>query len=234
MRPSSRRISTVMRCIPLLASTAPRGAMESNTNFNRAGMGASIVPVGGRRDHSTVPHGAAPGGRSCIARRSRGGCGGRGEGRRWPRSTTSCSRSRPSPTSPGSSSRQVAARRGASIAYRPVQLPAHPCRGRHAAGEGPALRRSRSTGCRSIARAGARQRHADQPPRRGYWPTNPMPASAAIVGGAGRPAGDVGALVHGFLRAVWAEERDIAEDETVPRRSGRGAASIPGSPTAAC
>ena len=48
-----------------------------------------------------------------------------------------------------------------------------------------------------------------------HWPTNPMPASAAIVSAERAGGGDVGALVHGFLRAVWAEERDIAEDETV-------------------
>jgi 2-hydroxychromene-2-carboxylate isomerase len=48
-----------------------------------------------------------------------------------------------------------------------------------------------------------------------HWPTNPMPASAAIVTAQGAGGGDVGGLVHGLLRAVWAEERDIAEDETV-------------------
>ena len=48
-----------------------------------------------------------------------------------------------------------------------------------------------------------------------HLPTNPVPASAAIIA-RGRPAAATsGALVHGFLRAVWAEERDIAEDETV-------------------
>ena len=48
-----------------------------------------------------------------------------------------------------------------------------------------------------------------------HWPTNPMPASAAIITAQAAGGGDLGALVHGFLRAVWAEERDIAEDETV-------------------
>ena len=37
-------------------------------------------------------------------------------------------------------------------------------------------------------------------------------AQAAKAKGAG---GDLGGLVHGVLRACWAEERDISQDETV-------------------
>ena len=53
----------------------------------------------------------------------------------------------------------------------------------------------------------------------GRWPTNPAPASYALIGaqvakdkGA---AGDLAALLHGFGRAAWAEDRDIAEDEVI-------------------
>ncbi len=48
-----------------------------------------------------------------------------------------------------------------------------------------------------------------------HWPTNPAPASAAIINAQGAGDGDVGALVRGFLRAVWAEDRDIADDAVV-------------------
>ncbi len=51
------------------------------------------------------------------------------------------------------------------------------------------------------------------------WPTNPAPASYALIGaqaakdkGAG---GDLAVLLHGFGRAAWAEDRDIAEDEVI-------------------
>ena len=52
-----------------------------------------------------------------------------------------------------------------------------------------------------------------------YWPTNPAPASYAVIaaqnviqnGG----TGDLAGLVHGFGRAVWAEDRDIADDDEV-------------------
>lgn len=47
-----------------------------------------------------------------------------------------------------------------------------------------------------------------------HFPTDQRPASRAIL--AARDFdGDIGLLTHSFLRAVWAEERDIADDETV-------------------
>ncbi|WP_426416505.1 2-hydroxychromene-2-carboxylate isomerase [Aestuariirhabdus sp. LZHN29] len=47
-----------------------------------------------------------------------------------------------------------------------------------------------------------------------HWPTDPLPASCAII--AAQNLGmDVGPLCHGSLRAVWAEERDIGDPQTV-------------------
>jgi 2-hydroxychromene-2-carboxylate isomerase len=47
-----------------------------------------------------------------------------------------------------------------------------------------------------------------------FWPTNPAPASYAIIA-AQKVGGDVGGLVHAFTRAVWAEERNVAEDDVI-------------------
>lgn len=47
-----------------------------------------------------------------------------------------------------------------------------------------------------------------------FWPTNAAPASYAIIAAQSTGA-DVAGLIHAFGRAVWAEERNIAEDEVI-------------------
>ena len=48
-----------------------------------------------------------------------------------------------------------------------------------------------------------------------HWPTNAAPSSYAIIAAQNAGGGDLGALVHGILRAVWADEKDIAQDDVV-------------------
>ena len=48
-----------------------------------------------------------------------------------------------------------------------------------------------------------------------HWPTNPAPASYAIIAAQEAGSGDIGALVFGLTRACWAEERDIADDGVI-------------------
>jgi 2-hydroxychromene-2-carboxylate isomerase len=52
-----------------------------------------------------------------------------------------------------------------------------------------------------------------------FFPTNAAPSSYAIIAAQEEArsgeSGDLGALVRAFLKAVWDEERNIAEDEVV-------------------
>ncbi|CAN5611393.1 2-hydroxychromene-2-carboxylate isomerase [soil metagenome] len=48
-----------------------------------------------------------------------------------------------------------------------------------------------------------------------HWPTNPVPASAAIIAAEAEGGGETGRLVHALLRAVWAEDRNIAEEAVI-------------------
>jgi len=48
-----------------------------------------------------------------------------------------------------------------------------------------------------------------------HWPTNPAPSSYAVIAAQNAGGGDMGALVHGLMRACWAEEKDIAQDEVI-------------------
>ena len=47
-----------------------------------------------------------------------------------------------------------------------------------------------------------------------HWPVDAKPASLAVIAVA-EQGGDAGKLAHAFLRAVWAEERDIANADTI-------------------
>lgn len=48
-----------------------------------------------------------------------------------------------------------------------------------------------------------------------HFPTNPAPAGYVIIAAQKAGGGDLAGLVTGLSRAVWAEERDIADDEVV-------------------
>mmetsp|Transcript_18326 Transcript_18326/g.29331 ORF Transcript_18326/g.29331 Transcript_18326/m.29331 type:complete len:200 (+) Transcript_18326:1397-1996(+) len=48
-----------------------------------------------------------------------------------------------------------------------------------------------------------------------HWPTNAAPSSYAIIAAQNAGGGDLGKLVHAVLRAVWSEEKDIAEDAVI-------------------
>ncbi len=60
-----------------------------------------------------------------------------------------------------------------------------------------------------------------------HWPTNAAPSSYAVIAAEKAGGGDVGKLVQLFLRACWAEEKDIAEDEVI-RACLAGAGFDPG------
>jgi 2-hydroxychromene-2-carboxylate isomerase len=108
---------------------------------------------------------------------------------------------------------EIAARHGAAVVYKPVQLfrifaevGTPLVKDRHVSKQ-----RYRLQDAARVARMNGLPINLH--PR--HWPTNPVPASAAIIAAQQAGGGDLGALVHGFMRAVWAEDRDIAEDAVV-------------------
>ena len=48
-----------------------------------------------------------------------------------------------------------------------------------------------------------------------FWPTNPAPSSYAVIAAQSAGGGDVGALVAALTAACWAGEKNIAEDEVI-------------------
>ncbi len=48
-----------------------------------------------------------------------------------------------------------------------------------------------------------------------HWPTNPAPASYALIAAQKAGGGDLGALAFAMTRACWAEEKDVADDAVI-------------------
>ncbi|MBM1633697.1 2-hydroxychromene-2-carboxylate isomerase [Sulfitobacter mediterraneus] len=48
-----------------------------------------------------------------------------------------------------------------------------------------------------------------------HWPTNGAPAAYAFIAAQNAGGGDLGQLAHLITRAVWAEEKDIAQDDVI-------------------
>ncbi len=108
---------------------------------------------------------------------------------------------------------EVASKHGASIAYKPLDI---------------AALFSRTGGVMPKDRHPNRQEYRIQDmPRQAkklgmplnlkpaFWPTNPAPSCYACITAAGAGGGNMGALVHAFTRSVWADEKDISQDDVV-------------------
>ncbi len=113
----------------------------------------------------------------------------------------------------GTRAEEIAARHGATLRYKPMDIIALFAR---TGGTPPAERHPSRQEYRL-------QELARQSTRTGlpltlqpaHFPTNPAPSSYAIIAAQDTGGGDLGALVHSILRACWAEERDIADDAVV-------------------
>lgn len=106
----------------------------------------------------------------------------------------------------------IAARHGAAIAYKPLDAGALFDR---TGGVRPAARHPNRVAYRAqeLPRWAAHLGMALNP-RPAFAPVNTAPSSYAIIA-AQAQGGDVGLLVQAVLRAVWAEDRDIADDATL-------------------
>lgn len=108
---------------------------------------------------------------------------------------------------------EIAQRHGVGISYKPLDMNelfgrtgGLPLKDRHDSRRAYRLQELR----RQAAKAGLPLKL--QP---ACWPTNPAPSSYAIIAAERAGGGDLGALVHGFGRACWAEDRDIADDAVI-------------------
>jgi len=108
---------------------------------------------------------------------------------------------------------EIAADQGATITYKPLDIVTL---FRQTGGQPPAERHpSRQAYRRQDLARQARKTGAILNLSPAHFPTNAAPSSYAVIAAQKAGGGYLGALVHAILRAVWAEERDIAEDAVI-------------------
>ncbi|TJZ92862.1 2-hydroxychromene-2-carboxylate isomerase [Paracoccus gahaiensis] len=108
---------------------------------------------------------------------------------------------------------EIAARHGAQITYRPLDL---------------LQLFDRTGGIRPADRHASRMEYrAQELPRwaaylglplnlkPAHWPVNMAPSSYAIIAAQAAGGGDLAGLVQAILRAVWADQRDISDDAVI-------------------
>ena len=108
---------------------------------------------------------------------------------------------------------KIAAKHGATITYKPMAL----MKVFEATGGTPPAQRHVS---RQVYRMQELSRVAKMNgmpinPQPAHFPTNPAPSSYALIAAQGTGGGDVGAYLRDILKAVWAEEKDVAQDDVV-------------------
>ena len=108
---------------------------------------------------------------------------------------------------------EVAARHGATINYKPFDIVA-------------AFARTGGTAPkdRHISRMEYRAQELPRQAKKvglpfnlkpAHWPTNGAPAAYAFIAAQNAGGGDLGKLAHVITRSVWADEKDIAQDDVV-------------------
>lgn len=113
----------------------------------------------------------------------------------------------------GTALEKIAARHGATINYKPLDIVAL---------------FARTGGIHPNDRHVSRQEYRLQDLRRradkaglplnlkpAYWPANTAPGSYAIIAAQNAGGGDLGALVHSITAACWAEEKNIAQEDVI-------------------
>lgn len=113
----------------------------------------------------------------------------------------------------GSRLEEIAAKHGATITYKPVDM----ARVFAATGGLPLGQRSEARKAYRLQELARAQKKTGLPLtiNPAHFPTNPAPSSYAIIAAQKAGGGDVGALCRYILSACWAEEKNIAEDEVI-------------------
>ncbi len=108
---------------------------------------------------------------------------------------------------------EIAAAHGASLTYKPLDVIA--LFGR-TGGQPPGQRHiNRQTYRLQELERASKKTGLPYNKKPAHFPANQAPASYAFIAAQNAGGGDLGALSFGFLRACWAEEKDLADSEVI-------------------
>ncbi|UWQ92706.1 2-hydroxychromene-2-carboxylate isomerase [Rhodobacteraceae bacterium M382] len=108
---------------------------------------------------------------------------------------------------------EMAARHGARVTYKPLDIMGLFSR---TGGTAPKDRHPNRQSYRTedlIRQAARAEMPLNAKPM--FWPTNAAPSSYALIAAQSTGGGNLGALLQAISRACWAEEKDIAQDDVI-------------------
>ena len=108
---------------------------------------------------------------------------------------------------------EVAAKHGATITYKPLDIMSLFGRTGGTAPKDRHISRMEYRGIDLLRQSAALDMDFNLKPA--HWPTNMAPSSYALIAAQNAGGGDMDKAVHALLRAVWVEEKDIAEDAVI-------------------
>jgi 2-hydroxychromene-2-carboxylate isomerase len=113
---------------------------------------------------------------------------------------------------------KIAAKHGLSIDYKPFGL----LKVFEATGTLPPAKRHQSRQVHRLQELERIGKMNDMPInlKPAHWPTNPIPSMSAIIAAQAAGGGDLGGLVQSILKACWAEDKDIAQDDVIKEALG--------------
>jgi 2-hydroxychromene-2-carboxylate isomerase len=113
----------------------------------------------------------------------------------------------------GTRMEEVAAKHGATITYKPLDIMGLFGRTGGTAPKDRHISRMEYRAIDLLRQSAALGMDFNLKPA--HWPTNMAPSSYALIAAQNVGGGDLGKAVHALLRAVWAEEKDIAQDAVI-------------------
>lgn len=108
---------------------------------------------------------------------------------------------------------EIAAKHGATVTYKPLDIMAQFARTGGTSPKDRHVSRQEYRAQELVRQAKKLNMEFNLQPA--HWPTNMAPSSYAVIAAQNAGGGDLGGLIQSLMRAVWVENKDIAQDDVI-------------------